>query len=83
MDTNASEHQKIIIDNAICKRRFHLVYEENQMAHEHVIVKCPHCSVTLFEHDNHAPVLLAREENLIHAPLGDVPIVYNCQFSAK
>ena len=80
MDTNNIEHKKILIDNSICKRRFHLVYEENQTTHQHVLIKCPHCSVTLFEADNHSPVLLAREENLVRAPTGDATIVNECKF---
>ncbi len=83
MATPNDEYQKIIIDNAVCKRRFHLVYEENSSPREHVIVKCPHCSVILFEQENHHPVLLAREENLVKSPEGDAPIVYECKFAAK
>lgn len=80
MDTIHVEHKKILIDNSICKRRFHLVYEDNPTTHQHVLIKCPHCAVTLFEADNHSPVLLAREENLIHAPNGEAPIVNQCEF---
>ena len=78
--TQEHDHKKILIDNAICKRRFHLIYEENSPKPEHVVIKCPHCSVILFEADNHAPVLLAREENLVKSPTGEATIVYECNF---
>jgi hypothetical protein len=77
------EHKKILIDNAICKRRFHLIYEDNTTKPEHVVVKCPHCSVILFEAENHAPVLLAREENLVKSPTGDHITIYNCDFKCS
>lgn len=83
MNSNEHEHKKILIDNAICKRRFHLVYEENSTQKGYVKIKCPHCSVTLFEAENHEPMQLAREENLVKAPLGDAEIVYSCEFNAK
>lgn len=74
------EHKKILIDNAVCKRRFHLVYEENSPLKEDVLVKCPHCQITLFEEKNHAPVALVREENLVKSPTGDAKILYQCDF---
>lgn len=80
---NHTSYQKRLLDNATCKRRFHLIYEENSQQHGHVVVKCPHCQVTLFEHENHAPVMLAREENLIHSPVGDATIIYQCEFKKK
>jgi len=80
VNSQATEHKKILIDNSICKRRFHLIYEENNAIKEHVHIKCPHCSVTLFEAENHAPVLLAREENLVVSPTGDAIIINKCNF---
>ncbi|MES2615718.1 MAG: hypothetical protein V4591_09915 [Bdellovibrionota bacterium] len=80
MNVGPVEHKKILIDNSVCKRRFHLVYENNPAVQEHVVVKCPHCSVTLFEQDSHSPVTLAREENLVYAPTGDAQILSTCNF---
>lgn len=83
MNTNIGEHKKILVDNVTCKRRFHLVYEENPATYEHVVVKCPHCSVVLFEDNSHSPVLLAREENLVKSPTGEEMTVYDCAFEAQ
>ena len=83
METKNIEHKKILIDNSICKRRFHLVYEENAPTQEHVSIKCPHCFITLFEANQHPQVLLAREENLVQAPNGSAVIVDKCDFNSK
>jgi hypothetical protein len=80
MTAEQIEYKKIIIDNAVCKRRFHLSYEENSQNQDHVIVQCPHCSVTLFEKDNHPEVSLIREENLTYSPKGEGKIIYDCRF---
>jgi hypothetical protein len=83
MNSNKNDYKKILIDNSICKRRFHLVYDEDSPSVEHVVIKCPHCSVVLFEKYDHPDVLLAREENLVKSPEGDVAIMYNCNFKAN
>ncbi len=80
LDELNHEHKKIIIDNVVCKRRFHLIYEENHSKPEHVVIKCPHCSEIIFENEKHAPVLLAREENLVKSPTGEFPIMNTCRF---
>ncbi|BBH52860.1 MULTISPECIES: hypothetical protein [Fluviispira] len=74
------KYEKRLIDNAVCRRRFHLVYEEGTKNESHVEIKCPHCGVTLFEENNHPTVTLARDENLIKSPDGTQPIVYECKF---
>lgn len=82
--TSEIEYKKILIDNAVCNRRFHLVYEEKVENEKHVKIDCPHCGVTLFEKDNHPPVMLTREENLVNAPNGvDAKIMYDCKFYKK
>lgn len=77
-------YKKIEIDNAICNRRFHISFEEGSpVIEKHVNVDCPHCGVTLFEADNHPPVILARDENLVKQVDGSRPTLYECRFVAK
>lgn len=73
-------YHKIEIDNAVCNRRFHVVFEEGQPNLPQVVIKCPHCQVTIYEAKNHPPALLSREENLVKSPDGSRPIVYECKF---
>ena len=75
------KYEKLLIDNATCKRRFHLVFESGAKNNTHVEVKCPHCGVVLFDETNHPPVVLARDENLIKSPDGSEPVVYDCKFN--
>ena len=42
------KYEKLLIDNATCKRRFHLVFETGAKNDAHVEIKCPHCGVVLF-----------------------------------
>ena len=74
------EYKKLLIDNATCNRRFHLVFESGSKNNCHVKVNCPHCGVVLFDNPYHPPVMLARDENLIKSPDGSEPIIYDCNF---
>lgn len=72
---------KIEIDNPKCNRRFHIAFEERDGAKlGHTQVLCPHCGVTVFERDNAPVAILSREENLVKAPDGSRPMVFNCDF---
>lgn len=82
-EVDQNNYKRVLIDNAVCKRRFHIAYEEGAQNEAHVQAACPHCGVVLFEAQNHPPVMLAREENLVKSPLGDAPIQYECRFESK
>lgn len=73
-------YKKIEIDNSVCKRRFHIAFEEGRPPVAEARAICPHCGVTLFEAKNHPPVILSREENLIHSPDGSRPTLNECKF---
>jgi phage FluMu protein Com len=75
------KYEKLLIDNATCNRRFHLVFETGAKNNGQVEIKCPHCGVILFHEENHPPVMLARDENLIKSPDGSEPIIYDCKFN--
>ncbi len=79
--SNNMKYEKRLIDNATCKRRFHLDFESGAKNDAHDEVKCPHCGVILFDETNHPPVMIARDENLIKSPDGSEPIIYDCKFN--
>ncbi|MGE0172953.1 MAG: hypothetical protein AB7T49_09215 [Oligoflexales bacterium] len=71
---------KNVIDNPVCSRRFHLAYDDQAAPTSDVEVKCPFCAVTIFKAENHPPVKLLRQENLIKdAALSD-NIITQCNF---
>jgi DNA-directed RNA polymerase subunit RPC12/RpoP len=74
------EYTKIQIDNAVCKRRFHLIFNPKLPTQEKSVVQCPHCGIKIIERQKHPPITLAREENLVKTPDGSSPILYECQF---
>ncbi len=78
--TSKLSYKKIEIDNAVCKRRFHIAFEEGRAPVAETSVACPHCGIILFEAKAHPPVILSREENLIHSPDGSRPTLYECKF---
>lgn len=83
-NTESGVYKKIEIDNAVCNRRFHLTYEEGSpIIERNVKIACPHCGVTVFEAQNHVPVMLSREENLVKSPDGTRPTLYECHFKSK
>lgn len=58
-------YQKFLVDNTTCSRRFHLTFDDAAPAKPRVEVKCQFCNVVIFSADHHAPVTLARSENLV------------------
>lgn len=60
-------YNKILVDNTTCSRRFHITFDDEASKVSHTKVECLHCGVVVFERDNHPPVKLARDENLIQA----------------
>lgn len=57
-------YRKLLIDNVVCSRRFHLTYDDEAKG-EKIEVRCPFCDMTIFQSANHPPVTLARQENVI------------------
>jgi len=78
--TKGMTYHKIEIDNAVCRRRFHIAYEEGQAPVPETKILCPHCGVTLFEAKNHPPAILTRDENLVKSPDGSNTTLAECQF---
>ena len=76
------KYVKLLVYNASCKRRFHLVYEAGSTPLKSVEVKCPHCGIIVFEQTDHPSVIIAREENLIKSPDGSESIIYECKFNS-
>ena len=76
-------YQKLLVDNTVCSRRFHITFDDEATPVAKVEVKCPYCDITVYAAADHPPVKLAREENLIKSStLGDV-LVSECAFEDK
>ncbi len=76
-------YKKLLIDNTVCSRRFHVTFDDEATPQTKVEIKCPYCDITVFTADNHPPVNLVREENLIKtSSLGD-ELVNVCAFEDK
>lgn len=73
-------YQKVLIDNTVCSRRFHLTYDNEGPLLPQVEVKCPHCDHTIFTAENHPSVKLARDENLVRTTALSRTLVRECDF---
>jgi phage FluMu protein Com len=73
-------YEKILIDNVVCARRFHLSFDTQAPLKEHIEIKCPHCQHVLFAAENHPAVTLARDENLVKTTMMSRNIMKECDF---
>lgn len=58
-------YRKLLVDNPACSRRFHLTFDDESTERTKVEITCPFCNVVIFQKDNHPPVKMARQENLV------------------
>lgn len=73
-------YTKLLVDNTVCSRRFHMIYDSEAPLMAKVQVKCPHCQHVLFSAENHPPVKLARDENLVRTTQLSRNLVKECDF---
>ena len=73
-------YQKLLVDNTVCSRRFHLTFDDESKTVPHVEIRCPHCKHILFEADDHPPVTFARDENLLKSTSLSRNIIRECDF---
>jgi hypothetical protein len=73
-------YNKFLVDNITCSRRFHITFDDEHERVPRVEIKCRICNATLFTAENHPPVTLAREENLIKTSALAELVVTDCNF---
>ncbi len=73
-------YQKFLVDNVTCSRRFHITYDPDAPTVAKTEAKCPYCNLVVFTAENHAPVRLARQENLVQTAQLSDSIMRKCDF---
>ena len=73
-------YTKLLVDNTVCSRRFHLTFDNEAPLVAKVEVKCPHCQHVLFRAENHPPVKVARDENLVRTTQLSRNLLKECDF---
>jgi hypothetical protein len=73
-------YQKILVDNTTCSRRFHITFDDSAETLPRVELRCQFCDAVIFAENNHPPVVLAREENLVKTSALSENIVTECHF---
>lgn len=73
-------YQKFLIDNVTCSRRFHVVFDPDAPAAAKTEVRCAYCDMTIFSAENHPPVKVARQENLVQTAQLSDHLIRKCDF---
>lgn len=73
-------YRKFTVDNTTCSRRFHLQMDDESAPKPRVEIRCQFCNAVVFAADNHPPVKLAREENLVKTSQLSEIVVTECHF---
>jgi len=73
-------YQKFLVDNPQCSRRFHISFDDEAPKVPHTAVKCQHCGVVVFARDDHAPLKMARDENLTKTTELTKELMRECRF---
>ena len=74
----AMAYQKILVDNTVCSRRYHLTFDDEGEKLPRVEVRCQYCDLVIFAEENHAPLTLARTENLVKTSALSDNLVARC-----
>ena len=73
-------YKKLLVDNPVCSRRFHLTFDDQANPVARTEVRCSYCNVVVFSEDNHPAVGLAREEYLTQSTQLSSHLTRNCDF---
>ncbi len=73
-------YRKIIVDNPVCMRRFHLACDDDEEYADSAPVKlrCPHCQVVIFTSTAGEKVSFLREENLTKVTSFSTQLLNEC-----
>jgi hypothetical protein len=73
-------YKKFLVDNTTCSRRYHITFDDQAEPLPRVELRCQFCSAVVFTADNHPPVRLAREENLVKTSALSENLTTTCNF---
>ena len=76
-------YKKILVDNPICSRRFHITFDDAGEKLPKVELRCMHCNAVIFESQNHPEAIIARDEILVKAIDPNAYIARRCDFKDK
>ena len=76
-------YQKFTVDNTTCSRRFHITFDSDAKPVAATSVSCPHCSQQIWSAVDHAPVTMARDENLVKTTQLSDDVIKLCKFKDR
>ena len=73
-------YKKILVDNPVCSRRFHIAFDDEGEKQKTVEVKCLHCGALIFARKDHPSARLLRDENLVKETELSSVKAFECDF---
>ncbi len=73
-------YKKFFVDNAVCLRRFHCSYDDEEPKVAVTQIVCPVCQLKVFEATDHPELTLARDENLVNTTQFGRFLIRECQY---
>lgn len=73
-------YKKVLVDNVTCSRRFHVTFDDEAAKVAETKAECPYCGITIFSAQNHPPVKVARQENLVKTTKLSDQVIKACEF---
>ena len=71
-------YHKIVVDNPVCMRRFHLACDDEVSDAPRTELRCPHCQVVIFTAEAGKTVSFLREENLTKVTAFSTQLTNDC-----
>ena len=76
-------YRKIVVDNPVCMRRFHLACDDAAPDAVPAPLRCPHCQAVIFTGEAGKAVSFLREENLTKVTAFSTQLVNECAWQDK
>ncbi len=73
-------YQKVLVDNTSCSRRFHISYNDESPKVDKTEIRCNYCNDVVYSLEDHPPIKLAREENLVKMNALSDNVISNCSY---
>ncbi len=73
-------YQQILVDNTVCSRRFHLIFDDQAKVVPRVEIHCQHCDAVIYAAENVPPTKLSRSENMPKTSVLAENLTAECHF---
>lgn len=76
-------YRKLVVDNPLCMRRYHIAYDDEAPKVATAEIRCPHCPTVIYQVKDQPRPRLLREENLTKVMVLAGELVNECAFEDR